>query len=169
MRSILSREVIEDLLITAKKNLERYGSLQPVLFVQLANGERLAVAVSLSGTGEEKRRVFTDLRTLLQRQGRIVDEAVLLSEGWFVDAQKVVNATLVPPSQHPQRQEAITLVGRDAHRTRTTCVVQPFGRTENGQPTWQEAKLAMYDVPVGKGSFPVGIIDCLFDSPVEVG
>lgn len=67
-------------------------------------------------------------RSFLAAGKRIV-EARFLSETWYVDAEKDERLTFeIAPSKHPKRREAITIVGRDAPRTRYSMVIQPFVR-----------------------------------------
>jgi hypothetical protein len=85
-----------------------------------------------------------------------------VTESWFVDARTAPAAAPTRPSQHPNRQEAITLNGRHAGGDRYTSVVQPLTRDEHHQPVWQEILLAEYNQPVTPGNHPVGVLDELF-------
>jgi hypothetical protein len=69
---------------------------------------------------------------------------------------------ILPPSCHPQRQEAIVIVGRNAPASRYSLLVQPFGRDDEGKPVWRRLAVARYDVPMDEGYQPGGLLDYLF-------
>ena len=98
----------------ARKNLETDGRLYPVLFLRFDDGERAVYPLELAKTTAEKYAYFAALGAALHRVGKAVQEAVFLSESWFLEVQKTVSALDIPPSRHPQRREAIVVMGRDA-------------------------------------------------------
>lgn len=53
-------------------------------------------------------------------------EAVFICETWFVRADTTVDAFKVMPSEHPCRQEAIILAGRNRSNTQCVGIVKPF-------------------------------------------
>ncbi len=160
--SILESASVQVILEIAKKNLERDGDLHPVLFLRLASGERAVLPINLSGCSDERKAAVAQVGRVLRSQGKIVEEALFLSVGWFVKVSEPALDLKVPPSQHPNRRESILIVGRDATRTRTTSLIQSFSRDGNGKPRWQEIEMAEYNVPVEAGSGPLGLIDYLF-------
>jgi hypothetical protein len=162
--SILSQEFVEMVLATAKENLKKDGSLAPVLFLRFRGGAHaIAQLLSLPSTTEEKEAYFATLGRGLQQAGHVLDEAVFVSESWYVAAEKGERLKLdVAPSQHPKRKEAITIVGRNAARTHFTMVVQTFGRDRRNQPVFGPLDIAEYNVSADKGPYPTGLLDHLF-------
>lgn len=159
--SILSFENVQRILATAKENLKCDKFLQPVLFIQLATGEHLAAPVELSGTTAEKVFSIRRISYSLLEEGKTIEEAILLGEGWFV-AAKEPHELSVPPSQHPDRREAIFLMGRNAKKTRIISIVQPFVWGANGEPIWQHIELNDHDGQPGRDTDQVGLLDYLF-------
>jgi len=160
--SILTKQSIETILATARRNLETDGGVCSVLFVQLASGQREARLVTLPATSEEKRTYFAALGRALRQEGKLIQEAVLVSEGWFVRTNEAPDAFKTPPSQHPLRQEAITVIGRNASGTRVSSVVQPFTRDGENKPIWCQPIFASYNEASDKGYQLCGLIDNLF-------
>ncbi len=67
------------------------------------------------------------------------------------------------PSQHPERKDAIVIVGRDAARTRYALVIQPFRRVREHRPRFGEIEVAEYIVPTRETNTQAeGLIDSLF-------
>lgn len=161
-KSILALENVELILAAAKDNLKRDKFLQPILFMHLTTGERLMAPVELSGTTTEKVRYLNRIGFSLWQQGKAVAEAILLAEGWFVALKEPTTAYIVPPSQHPERREAIVLIGRNADRTKLTSVVQPFSRDEDDEPIWQTPEMTAFDTPPSEAMQLVGLLDYLF-------
>ena len=160
--SLLSRSIGESFLQTARQNLEKYGSLVSILFITFASGKRIEIPLQLPATTEDKETYFVSIGGAMASLNEVIVEAVLLSEGWVVNAQQAPASHKLPPSQHPSRQEAITLIGRNAAGTRHTCAVQPFHRQPSGQFIWNVLTIALYDEPVARGGRAVGLLDHLF-------
>jgi len=164
--SILTKDFLKPILATARKNLEADGRLYPVLFLHWGDGKLAAGLVQLPATSEEKRAYFTSLGLSLGQQGKKIHEAVFVAESWFVMAQKPASLD-ISPSQHPERREAIIIVGRDAAATRYSLLVQPFGRDGEGRPVWHELAVATCNAPMDKGYRPGGLLDYLFEASRE--
>lgn len=145
--SLLAQAVLEPLLKTARKNLEHDGYLVPFLFVQFTVAGLRLVPLNLPQTGEQKRCYVAHLGSSFRRGGQPISAAAILSESWVVKAEAPA-ALAMMPSRHPAREEAITLVGRDALGTRMTHVVQPFTRDAHDRPVWGKHLIAVYDEPV---------------------
>jgi hypothetical protein len=160
--SILTAENVQQILKVAKENLMRDGAVQPVLFLHLTTGEHLVTPVELSGTTQDKIRYINHVGFSLWQSGKVVAEAIMLAEGWFVSAKESGLDLTVPPSQHPERREALVLIGRDADRTRITSVVQPFNRDENGKPVWQALEMTAFNTPPSRDMQMVGLLDYFF-------
>jgi hypothetical protein len=103
------------------------------------------------------------LGNTLRRCGRPVVEAVLLAESWYVDAAQSPGALAVAPSHHPDRQQAITLIGRHADHSRETQVVQPFRRDSDRQWVWEKRPLELYNQPVNQPGAAISLLDYLFE------
>lgn len=153
--SIVTQEHFEGIVRIAKENLIKDGSLVPVLFVRLDSGTMEVGALDLPHSADERRAYLFGVGRTLREKGKVIDEAVLVMEGWFVEADKAVSPLSVPPSQHPQRQEAIVVIGRDAKKTRLISLIQPFGRNDQHEPIWGQVKVI-------DGMRAVGLLDALF-------
>lgn len=160
--SLLSRAVGESFLQTARQHLEKHGSLVSVLFITFAGGKRIEIPLRLPTTTADKEAYFVSIGIAMASLNEVIAEAILLSEGWVVKAQQAPAALKLPPSQHPSRQEVITLIGRNAAGTRHTCAVQPFQRQPSGQFIWEALTFALYDEPAEHGGRAVGLLDYLF-------
>lgn len=161
--SILSQEFVEGILKQAKENLQNDGTLVPMLFLRFKEGEGGMMPLDLPDTHAERKMYFTAIGRSFLAEGKNLDEALFLSETWYVEAEKDERLTLdVAPSEHPRRREAITIVGRDAPRTRYTMVIQTFGRDRHHQPVFGPPTLADYNVFGTPTSGPVGLLDHLF-------
>ena len=82
--SLLSKAVVEGILDDARRNLAVSGGLSPTLFVQLENGERSILPLSLPETHPEKRIYFSLLGMSFIQSGHSVREAILVSESWII-------------------------------------------------------------------------------------
>jgi hypothetical protein len=164
-QSILTQKFLEPILITARKNLLSDGYLAQVAFVRDRSGRVIAVLLEMPKDPFEKRAYLAAWGSRLRRAGVVITEAVLLAEGWFVDGRKAPAPLSLPPSQHPARQEAITMVGRNAAGTRTTSVVQVFSRDRDNQPVWGQVAIASYNQLVKPGERMESLLDCLFMEP----
>jgi hypothetical protein len=160
MHSLLNQETVEQILGGAKHNLITDGSVQPVAFLHCQNGERFVTPLRLAGEYEQRTGYMLTLGKKLKQEGKHLLEALMVMEGWFVE--KPDFPLTVRPSQHPARQEAIVLVGRDAKRTRYTSVVQPFRRDGPQGIRFVPVVMAEYAAPLTKGKRPEGLIDFLF-------
>lgn len=82
--SILTRDFVRGMLKSARVNLKKDGFLQPVLFLRLQSGERGIMPLELPNTHEEQELYFTSLGVSMEGTGREIDEALFLSETWYV-------------------------------------------------------------------------------------
>lgn len=147
----------------ARLNLLRDGSLAPVLFVQFQNHEKGVLPLELPTDPEEKPEYFAIIGLVFASAGKQLNEALMLSETWYVSREEDAALTLeVRPSEHPQRKEAISMMGRNAQRTRYTFVVQPFGRDTRQRPVMERVAIAEYNIAQTAGVAAVGVLDYLF-------
>ena len=165
--SILERDVIEFILEGARENLNTHSSLVPTLFMRLNNGDRTITPLSLPGNPNEKQVYFTLLGQAVRESGRDIQEAVLVSEAWYV-TPKGENAPFAAPSRHPDRKEAISLVGRDALGLRQVFAIQPFHRDPENHPVFEPLELHHLDENADQNFYSTGLLDYLFppDNPV---
>lgn len=159
MNSILTQAVVEHILKTARTLLVADGHLHSVLFLRFGDGRQGMLHLHLPEEGEKRPGYMVALGAQIQRSGRVIDEAVIVLEGWVVLAPK---PPFVAPSQHPNRQEAIVVCGRNADNTRMTSVVQPFLRDAHDCIEFEPIELAQYDQPVTEATKALGLIDFLF-------
>lgn len=161
--SILAQTFVEGILKQARENLRKDGAVAPILFLQFQGGEGGVLPLELPETHEERRLYFTAIGLAFLGEGTSIDEALFLSETWYVGAEKHERLTLdVAPSKHPHRREAITIVGRDAARSRYAMVILPFGRDAQQKPLFESLAVAEYNTFGILTSGPVGLLDYLF-------
>lgn len=76
---------------------------------------------------------------------------------------KAPDAHKFMPREHPLRQEAIMLVGRNAEETRQTQIVQTVKRDKKNEPVWGSYIVETYNEPMTENNKVGGLIDALFD------
>lgn len=161
--SLMTKEQTDPLLTAARENLKRDGFLVPVLLLKV--GEKIPLLIlplAPPATPEQKQAYFARIGASYRRSGHLIQEAILIAESWLVQAHQAPAAFRFLPSQHPCRQEVLTLIGRNATNTRCIQVIQPFTRDTVNKPVWREATIALYNQPVGDGSHAQGLLDDLF-------
>ena len=159
--SILTRDMIEFILEGARENLSAHGSLLATLFMRLDNGERTITPLSLPRTPVEKQVYFTLLGLSIRKTGREIHEAVMVSEAWYVAPNKD-EQTDIAPSKHPDRKEAINLVGRDALGLRQVFAIQPFQRDKENRPVFESFELHNLDEDEDQNFYSTSLLDHLF-------
>lgn len=160
--SLLTRAMLEPVLKTARRNLERDGCLAPFLFVQMSVAGLRLVPLGLPQTSEQKRRYLAHLGSSFCQHRQTISAAVMLTESWFVNVRANPVGPMAQPSKHPMREEAIIMVGRDANNARTTQVIQPFDRDAQNRPVWSKSLIAVYDEPVQTAGKSRNLLDYLF-------
>jgi hypothetical protein len=166
--TILSHEFVEPVIAEAKDYLQSHGRLDPaLLLIQLDNGERGVIQLSLPRTSEEKQNYFKALGLTIRLAGHRIHEALFISEVWYVAPEKPVAHIDIAPSQHPDRKEAILAVGRDALGERFTNVLQPFVRNAQNQLLFENPAFEEYNILVKEGHHPVGLVDFLFNPVLD--
>lgn len=167
--SILSREFVRAILLGAGENLQHDGFLQPVLFLRLQNGKRGIVALELPETHREKEMYFAGLGLFVARKSGLLDEAVFVSESWYVSPPDADAHSHLSPSRHPQRKEAIMISGRNAQETREAFVIQTFARDAQNRPVPGPVEVEDYHdaSDAEPGLHSVGLLDYLFPPRVR--
>lgn len=160
--SILAKVFCEHIFTTARKNLEHDGFLAPVLFVNVGTSGPVIVPLKYSLSPQGKQRYFMELGIQFRILGQTILEAVMLMESWTVNAQTAPSVLRFPPSQHPSRQEAVVLLGRNATNTIVTFVMQVFTKGNNNHLVWGEMPMALYNKPAEMAARPSGLLDYLF-------
>jgi hypothetical protein len=155
----LAAGFVERILKIAKKNMEQDGFVNPVLFLGQIDGRHFVMPLDLPPTAPDRVRFVQALGLDLLAKGMVLQEAVLIMESWMVRRRELTLS--IPPSQDPQRQEAIVIIGRNAAKTQTTMVLQPFVRTESGTIVWDEPIADVQTSPSPSNHF-TGILDYLF-------
>ena len=160
--TILSRDFVDAIMLGARENLAAQGSLDTTLFLRLDNGEQGMVPLSLPPTHDEKRLYFTFLGLSIMESGRQIQEAVLVSESWYVEAPQDAPIPSKSPGEHPDRKEAITLMGRDASAQHFVFAIQPFHRDSQDDPVFEPLAIEQFDAQPDRGYFATGLLDNLF-------
>jgi hypothetical protein len=157
---LLEKATLLTLLGDGRRDIEGTGSLQPLLFIELSNGEGLVSSLEMPDDTEIKYRMFQVIGNDIREKNGTIKDAVLLSETWIVMANEAPDATKYMPSQHPCRQEAIVVIGRNADKTRSALVIQTFTRDEHNAPVWSEPRVIISDSPQDLAA--KGLLDALF-------
>jgi len=160
--SILAREFVDTILQGARENLAAHGSSQATVFFKLDNGERGIVPISIPEFHEDKQIYFMLLGLTFFERGRRVQEAILVSESWYVGASEGDHLLHVAPSQHPQRKEAITLAGRDFQGQKYVFAIQPFTRDSCNQPIFEPIVLEQFGEQPDDNNYSTGLLDHIF-------
>jgi len=166
--SILSEIFVQQILHDAKTYLRQYDGLPPTLFAQLDNGENLYMPLALPQTHEEKRVYFDVLGTSLLSFGKKLHEAMLIAESWYVEKTKENPTLTVLPSQHPNRKEAISVVGRNALGSQSIFALQPFGRDARRRPVFEPLQIKEISGDFPTAFYFVGLLDYLFTGNQKV-
>ncbi len=159
---LLEKEALLGLLINGRTAIEKFGTLQPMLFSELSNGERIMCPLRLPDESSEQYQKFNTLGKQIRSQCGSIETAVAMLEIWIVYGNEAPDIKKYRPSQHPCRREAIVLVGRNADKTRLVIVIQTFTRDEHNAPVWSKPKTVISDSGDG-GMVAEGLIDALFD------
>jgi len=163
--SLLTRTFMTTVLSIAKANLERENHLVAMLFVQgsvESRGDRATAVplLDLPGDAAQRHLYFLNWGSRLRRELGELAEAVYLGETWWAPTS-IHDIRKVAPSAHPDRQEAILLVGRNATNTCQAVLLQSFTRDRLHTPVWGDIPFETY----GKTDDLrfLGLLDSLFE------
>jgi len=157
--TILSEPFAHIILHEAKAYLRKYPELPPALFALLDNREHVHLPLMLPETHQEKRAYFDLLGSSLSNSGKGLLEAIMIAESWYVEQPTQPS---VRPSQHPNRKEAITLVGRNASGSESIFALQPFARDARQKPIFEPLQLKTVSGDFPAAFYLVGLLDYLF-------
>ena len=85
----------------------------------------------------------------------------MVSEAWIV-TQPEAQELEVAPRQHPNRKEAIALVGRDAQNSSLVFAIQPFQRDDENQLVFDPVELEHFSDTPNPQYCATGLFDHLF-------
>lgn len=145
-RSLLTQTHIDKLLARVCQNKEDDRQLMPVVF--LANGTkdlRILPLPDLAADAGARRAQFY----ALGKQFPDTSEAVFICESWIAPPHGVA------PSEHPGRQEALMLSGRNRDNTKGVFAKQVF-TTDGERINWQAPAITL------KRGSAEGIVDLIF-------
>ena len=159
---LLEKKVLLNLLKDGRTSIEESGTLRPMLFIEMSNGAGIICPLMMPDESEEKYQMFYTLGKQIRSKLGSFQNAVTMLETWTVNAKEAPDATKYPPSQHPCRQEAIVLIGRNADKTCSAIVIQTFTKDEHNAPVWSEPQVMISDIGE-EGVVAKGLLDALFD------
>jgi hypothetical protein len=122
------KDIMEDMLGTAKTMLEKDGKLRPIAFMK-HNDNFDMIPLSFSDN-DEKNRQLSALRILVKKEN--ADAVFVITESWYVSTNNVPLA--MEPSKDPTRKECIIMIGECGEGNIT--IIQLFDREggkENGK------------------------------------
>lgn len=163
--SILEKEFVESVLERAKEYLMQDDSFEPAIFLQFENQDRATIVLKgFPNSAAGRQACVASIGRSMKRAGKRIEEALFVSESWFVSRKKQEQfSPNLRPSEHPNRKEAIIIVGRNANRTGQTFVIQPFNRDIELLPVFIDKEIEEYNVPAGNnGVRGDGLVDYLF-------
>lgn len=144
--SLLTQSRVNDLLAQACQNKENDQQLMPVVF--LANGTkdlRILPLPDLAADADARRAQFY----AIGKKYSDTSEAVFICESWVAPPQGVA------PSEHPGREEALMLSGRNQINTKRLFILQRFEHTDTGI-SWQSPQV------FSNPEFSLGPLDLIF-------
>ncbi|MEZ4678234.1 MAG: hypothetical protein R2932_28870 [Caldilineaceae bacterium] len=163
--SLLTREHLQSILNIEKGFLSNGESCVPKVLVMLHSGETGIVTIpELGSDSNEKRLMFNALGQKLRAEKGSIKEAVFIAESWMVNAS-APDSNKYAPSEHPAREEAIVVVGRNEDKSYSLIAIQPFGRNKKDKPVWREPIISIS----GEGGYSYeGILDDFFTGVAQV-
>jgi hypothetical protein len=160
--TILTKDFVKQIFHDAREHLGKFDGLPTTLFVLLDNNDHVLFPLTIPETHEEKCAYFGLLGFSIQDSGRQIQEAILVAESWYVGKPEIDAHLDVAPSQHPNRKEAITLVGRDVTGLRSVYAIQPFDRDVQNKPVFEPLALDQFDGSAPTEYYSAGLLDYLF-------
>lgn len=122
------KDMMEDILETAKIALEKDGKLRPMAFLEI--GDNFGILPLSFGNKDEKNRQLSALRIIVRKEN--ADAVFIVTESWYVTTEK--ERLTIEPSKDPKRKECIMILGECEEGNIAT--VQLFDREdgkENGK------------------------------------
>ncbi len=160
--TILTEDFVKQILHDARMHLGEFGGLPTTLFVLLDNNDHVLIPLAIPDNHEEKYAYFGLLGFSIQDSDRQVQEAILVAESWYVGKPEIDMHLDVAPSQHPDRKEAITLVGRDYTGSKSAYAIQPFSRDAKNKLVFEPLEIDQFDGSPPTEHYSTGLLDYLF-------
>jgi hypothetical protein len=163
--SLLTREYVQGILNIETGCLDKGISCVPKVLVKLHSGKSGILTIPEMGSDSNRKRlIFYALGRKLRAEHGGIREAVFIVDSWIIDAS-TPGSTKFAPSQHPAREEAIVIVGRNEDKSCSLIAIQPFDRDKKEKPIWQEPIISIS----GEGGYSYeGILDDFFTGAAQV-
>ena len=143
--SLLTRPMIVDVLATACQQKEQLQQVLPGVLTLDTHGQKTFIALPDLADALTKRVQMYGIG----RKFPDITEAVFIAESWIAPSLGVA------PSEHPGREEAIVLVGRNRDNTNGVFAKQVF-TTDGKRISWQAPDITI------KPGIAEGIVDLIF-------
>ena len=143
--SLLTHAMVNDLLAQACQNKENDQQVEPMVFLVSGTNDLKVLPLNLAADGFERRAQFY----ALGRQFPSTREAVFVCESWIAAPSRVA------PSEHPGRQEAVIITGRNRDNTKGVFAKQVF-TTQDNRIIWQAPNITI------KPDIAEGLVDLIF-------
>ena len=164
--TLLSKESINTHIKFARDTFIEQGYLSVQFVIKFYSG--LIVPIVFEDYPSEPDKKAAAMRALckkLRTQYGSIKEAIFFAEAW-VAKNTSPDFAEIPPSQHPDREEAIVITGRDDDNSNSVLVVQRFSRNEANEPIWHTV-----EVHQGQGEDGItfrGVLDYLFEDTADL-
>lgn len=120
-------------MVAARAELSRFGSVSPRVVVDSLAGERIAFLQTVPPTTQARLALMLvigfDLTRLL---GERPTDAAFIAEAWMAAPRPGEQVGDIPPSMHPDRQEAVIAIAKSVDGE-LRAIIQPFRRNRRGQ------------------------------------
>lgn len=159
--SILTFQQISQFLEAAKNRAERSHHVETMLILNCRSSSRKTLPILLPSSAEKQAAYFTQLGSTLEQNMFGVEEAVLVVNPISVVP---INSKYKTPSMDFRDSEgdAIVIVGRNAAKTQTTSLLQPFVYSQNEIPFWGKIDLDTDSWFPEEKEYCMELLDCLF-------
>lgn len=164
--SILTFQNIGPILDRAKNKAERSHGADTMLILNFLPGGRRTKQIELLSSAEEQARYFEQLGPTLEDRMLSIEKAVLVANPTSIIP---LNPKYARPDFHsPDTDgEAIVIEGRNAMKTQTISLLQPFVYSEDESSFWGKFDLVTeLWVPEQKEEC-MDLLDCLFVKAAE--
>jgi hypothetical protein len=163
--SLLTRKYAQCILEIEKGFLIKGQSCVPKVLIMLHSGETGIIPIPQLGSDSDKKRLLLNaLGQKLRAERGSIKEAIFIAETWMLKAS-APDSNKFAPSEHPAREEAIVIVGRNEDKSCSIIAIQPFSRNKKEKLIWQEPIISLS----GEGGYSYeGILDNFFEGAAQV-